>query len=48
MRKANTIILIRLTESSAAVGAAACTTTLNAAVKFIDRRNELQPYKPKE
>ncbi len=35
-------------ESTAARGAAASTSTVNAAVKFIDRWNELRPYKPKK
>jgi creatinine amidohydrolase len=33
-------------EGTAARGAAASTSTVNAAVKFIDRWNELRPYKP--
>ncbi len=35
-------------ESTAARGAAISTATVNAAVKFIDRWNELRPYKPKK
>ena len=35
-------------EGTAARGAAASTATVNAAVKFIDRWNELRPYKPKK
>lgn len=35
-------------EGTAARGAASSTATVNAAVKFIDRWNELRPYKPKK
>lgn len=35
-------------EATAARGAASSTANVNAAVKFIDRWNELRPYKPKK
>ncbi len=35
-------------EGTAARGAASSTNTVNAAVRFIDRWNELRPYKPKK
>jgi creatinine amidohydrolase len=35
-------------EATAARGAASSTSNVNAAVKFIDRWNELRPYKPKK
>jgi len=35
-------------EATAARGATSSTNTVNAAVKFIDRWNELRPYKPKK